>query len=109
MHEILLSSYVHIDSVARERGYPNGATLATFTLSLNPRRSADALAFIAWRDSVLDVAEDLVAHLNADPEHPWNACETTDISLQARSETLEVMRSYYLSNLPKIEWPRGPG
>ncbi|MGA0561686.1 hypothetical protein ACO2RV_04495 [Ancylobacter sp. VNQ12] len=40
-----------IDAKARERGYDNGASLASYVSSTNVQWSAEAEAFVAWRDA----------------------------------------------------------
>lgn len=41
-----------IDATARNRDYRSGDSLASFALSTNAKWSAEAQAFIAWRDNV---------------------------------------------------------
>ena len=40
-----------IDAKARERGYDNGASLASYVASTNVQWRAEAEAFVAWRDA----------------------------------------------------------
>ena len=43
---------VHINSIAQKRGYDNGVSCASYATSTIPQFAADAVAFVAWRDSV---------------------------------------------------------
>ncbi|SDB14576.1 hypothetical protein SAMN03159422_00235 [Agrobacterium fabrum] len=41
-----------VDSTAREKQFRDGVTLASYTASTKPKWSAEAQAFVAWRDNV---------------------------------------------------------
>jgi hypothetical protein len=43
----------HLDAVAQQRQYDNRLTIAAYLGSTNPQWSAEAQAFIAWRDAAL--------------------------------------------------------
>ncbi|TDW21080.1 hypothetical protein EV128_12249 [Rhizobium azibense] len=43
----------HLDTVAQARQYDNRLTIATYITSSNPQWSAEAEAFISWRDQAL--------------------------------------------------------
>jgi hypothetical protein len=75
-----------VDQVAQSRRYDSGNSLASYANSTNPRWTAEAQAFIAWRDSVWVFAYDELARVEAG-ERP--------------QPTVEVL----LAELPAINWP----
>lgn len=55
--EVLIEQFratiqAHIDAAAQSRRYENGNSLATYVNSTNAQWSAEAAAFVAWRDAV---------------------------------------------------------
>ncbi|MBA4797010.1 MAG: hypothetical protein H2043_06380 [Rhizobiales bacterium] len=46
----------HIDNTAQSKLFRDGVTLASYTASTNPQWSAEALAFVSWRDAVWSYA-----------------------------------------------------
>jgi len=76
----------HIDATAQERQYDSGVSCASYVNSINPLWSAEATAFIAWRDAVWAYAfQELAKVENGEREQP----------------TIDE----FLSELPQIEWP----
>lgn len=76
----------HVDSQAISRRYDSGNSLATYVNSTNPEWAAEAVAFVAWRDSVWSYAyTEMDRVLNGDREQP----------------TIDEL----LEELPKMEWP----
>ena len=76
----------HVDAVAQERGYSGAVSIATYVTSTNAQWSAEAAAFIAWRDAVwAHVFERLAAVQGGQQEPP----------------TLAV----FIGALPTIGWP----
>lgn len=75
-----------IDSKAQEKDYDSGATLASYVNSTIPQWSAEATAFVAWRDAVWAYA----------------LAELDKVKSGARSQpTIEA----FLAELPEFEWP----
>ncbi|MDH0367965.1 hypothetical protein [Brucella anthropi] len=75
-----------IDSTAQERQYDSGATLASYVNSTTPQWSAEAQAFVAWRDAVWTYAlAELDKVMSGEREQP----------------TVEA----FLAELPTFEWP----
>lgn len=75
----------HIDAVAQSKQYSNGVALASYVNSTNPQWSAEAVAFIAWRDAVWHYAYTMLAAVQAG-EHEPPALDT------------------FIEELPVIEW-----
>ena len=76
----------HIDSAAQSRLFRDGVTLASYVASTNPQWSAEAQAFVAWRDEVWAYAyQELARVMAGDREQP----------------TVGAM----LAELPAISWP----
>ncbi|MFN3440837.1 MAG: hypothetical protein ACK4Z3_00395 [Rhizobium rosettiformans] len=77
---------VHIDGAARSKLFRDGGTLASYVASTNPQWSAEAQAFVAWRDQVWAYAyQELARVVAGDREQP----------------TVEEI----LTELPEIVWP----
>lgn len=76
----------HVDVTARERRYDNGISLASYVASGNPTWSAEAAAFVAWRDAVW-----LYAYAELDKV-------TAGTRPQPGVEE-------FIAELPVIEWP----
>ncbi|MBC8718841.1 hypothetical protein H5024_14695 [Ochrobactrum sp. Marseille-Q0166] len=75
-----------IDEKASERQYDSGATLASYVNSTIPEWSAEAKAFVAWRDAVwLYALAELDKVQNGERDQP-NVAE-------------------FLAELPVFEWP----
>ena len=76
----------HIDATAQQRDYDSGISCATYVNAPTPKYSAEAQAFIAWRDSVWVYAyTELDKVLNGQRQQP---------SVEA-----------FLAELPEIQWP----
>lgn len=71
----------HVDATARSRGYADGVSLASYAPSTNAAWSAEAAAFIAWRDAV------------------W----LTVFGLQAAGQPLT--HAALIAALPAVAWP----
>ena len=71
---------IHLDAVARERDFDGQADAVTFANSTQAAWSAEALAFIAWRDSV------------------W-------LAFEAAKSNLPATPAEFISGLTAIEWP----
>lgn len=54
----------HVDATAKARGYADGVALAGYSTSTIPSWSAEAQAFIAWRDAVWIYAYTELAKVN---------------------------------------------
>lgn len=76
----------HVDSVARDRGYSNAVSIATYVSSTNVQWQAEATTFITWRDSV------------------WTQVLTTLAAVQAGQESPPTLVAL-INGLPEIEWP----
>jgi len=75
-----------LDAKAKERRYDNAMSLATYEKSTDPQWSAEATAFIAWRDAVWAYAY----------------AELKKVELEQRSQpTVEG----FLAELPVMSWP----
>lgn len=75
-----------IDAKAQEKQYDSGATLASYVNSTIPQWSAEATAFVAWRDTVWTYAlAELDKVQNGTREQP-------DVGA-------------FLAELPEFEWP----
>lgn len=77
----------HVDTVARAKGYNDAAACASYLASTNPTWSAEATAFIAWRDAVW-------AHVFA----------LRDQALAGEIETLPG-GDELIAGLPAMSWP----
>lgn len=78
----------HVDEVARERRYSGAVSLASYVNSTVPQWSAEAITFVAWRDTVW-----LYAY--AELEKVQNG--------QRPQPTIED----FIAELAPIEWPEG--
>lgn len=76
----------HIDAVARSRQYRDADRLASYVNSTNTAWSAEARAFVAWRDSVLRHAYEQFA------------------AVQGGARTQPTIAGM-VSELPTISWP----
>lgn len=76
----------HADAVARARGYRDGDRLASYVGSTNAAWSAEAHAFVAWRDGVWVHALTLMASVQGGQVPP---------------PTVEAV----IAGLPVIAWP----
>lgn len=76
----------HLDAVAQSRQYDNRLTIVAYASSVNPQWSAEAQAFIAWRDAAL-------GHMFAQ----LSAVETGE----APAPTVEG----FIAGIAPIEWP----
>lgn len=76
----------HIDETARSKQFNDGVTLASYKDSTNPLWSAQAAAFIAWRDQV------------------WVYAYAQLASVQA-GQRAQPSVDEFLAELPTIEWP----
>jgi hypothetical protein len=76
----------HVDATAKARGYADGVALAGYSASTIPTWSAEAAAFIAWRDQVWLYASDKLAKVQSGQTAP----------------TIEE----FLAELPAIVWPQ---
>jgi len=75
-----------IDRKAQEKQYDSGSTIASYVSSTVPEWATDALAFVAWRDSVWVYAfAQLTAFQSGQREQP----------------SIED----FLAELPVLEWP----
>ena len=75
-----------IDQAAQSRGYADGQGLATYTNSTIPAWSAEALAFVAWRDQVWAYAYQQLAAVQAQ---------------QRAQPTVAAL----VAELPSVTWP----
>ncbi len=79
----------HVDTTAQSRRYDSGHALASYIASTNKQWSAEAAAFVTWRDAVWVYAyAELDKVLAAEHEQP-----TVDA---------------FIGELPVIEWPAAP-
>lgn len=76
----------HVDAVARARHYDSGVSLASYVASTNPLWSAEAQAFVAWRDAV------------------W-AYAYTELDKVMAGERAQPTIAEFIAELPAIEWP----
>lgn len=76
----------HIDATARSRQYDNGLSLASYDSSTNAAWKAEAIAFIAWRDSV------------------WASVTSASPAPQTSAQLAQAISSL-IANLPPITWP----
>lgn len=77
-----------VDRVAQEKLYRDGVTLASYAMSQNPTYSAEARAFLDWRDSFWDYANTELAKALSEP--PQRDVPTI---------------SEFLAEMPVIQWP----
>lgn len=77
----------HVDTVARERNYSSGVSLASYASSTVPLWRAEAEAFIAWRDAVWAYALAELASVQSGD--------------RAAPDTVEA----FVEELPAIVWP----
>lgn len=76
----------HVDETARTRAYDNGNSLAGYVASTNETWSAEAAAFVAWRDAV------------------WTYAYTElDKVTSGQREAPSV--EDFVAELPAMEWP----
>lgn len=75
----------HVDGAARSKLFRDGVTLASYTASTNAQWSAEAQAFVAWRDQVWAYAYQEFARVQAGARQPTIA---------------EI-----IAELPLISWP----
>ncbi len=57
-------SQLVIDSTAQSKGYSDGVSCASYATSTNAQWKSEAIAFIAWRDSVWDYLYALLAQIS---------------------------------------------
>ena len=76
----------HFDAVAQARGYKNGDRLASYRASTNATWSAEAQAFIAWRDNV------------------WLFAYSEFAKVQAGQRAIPSVAGL-VAELPAIAWP----
>jgi len=76
----------HVDTAAASRGYGDGDALASYATSTIPAWSAEAMAFIAWRDAV------------------WIYAYTELAKVQGGVRTQPTIAAL-IAELPLIEWP----
>lgn len=75
-----------IDTKAQEKQYDSGATLASYVNSTIPQWSAEATAFVAWRDQV------------------W-AYALAELDKVQNGEREQPSVESFLAELPVFEWP----
>lgn len=76
----------HVDAVAVAKRYDNGTSLASYVVSTNAQWTAEAVAFVAWRDAV------------------WAyAYGELDKVLAAERDVPTVEQ--FIAELPTMEWP----
>jgi hypothetical protein len=75
-----------MDAKARERRYDGGLSLSTYVGSTNPTWSAEATAFVSWRDAV------------------WSYCYEQLILVRAQARSQPTV-SEFLAELPSMVWP----
>ena len=88
---VTVSDYVaaieaHVDAVARSRAYSGAVALASYVDSTVPAWSAEARAFVAWRDSV------------------WRHAYEQFAAVQGGARTQPTIAGM-VSELPTISWP----
>jgi len=76
----------HVDATARARDYDSGVSCASWVASTNPAWSAEAQAFVAWRDAVWAYAYTELAKVEAG---------------QRTQPTIDAL----LVELPAMAWP----
>lgn len=76
----------HIDATVRPRNYDSGVTCASYVASTNPIWSAEAQAFVAWRDAVWVYAFAELAEVEAGQRPPPSVAA-------------------FLAELPEMVWP----
>lgn len=77
-----------IDAKAQEKQYDSGATLASYVNSTIPQWSAEATAFVAWRDTV------------------W-AYALAELDKVQSGEREQPTVEAFLAELPELEWDTG--
>lgn len=82
----LLGSFV--DSQAQARGYDSGVSCASYANSSNSTWSAEAIVFIAWRDSVYAYAHEYERHVLDGSKTDYSVLD-------------------FESGVPQISWPEG--
>lgn len=65
----------HLDAVAKERQYDNRVSIATYASSTNQAWSAEAQAFIVWRDAALIYMFEQLAAVQAGEIEPPTVAE----------------------------------
>lgn len=76
----------HVDNAAKARGYADGSGLAGYSSSTVPAWSAEAQAFIAWRDAV------------------WVYAYTELAKVQGGQRAVPTVDGL-IAELPAIKWP----
>lgn len=61
---VVPSAQVVIDKTAQVKSYSDGVSCASYAVSTNPQWKVEAIAFIAWRDSVWDYLYALLAKIS---------------------------------------------
>lgn len=77
---------VHLDAIARERGYSSAVSCASYVSSTNALWRAEAEAFVAGRDAV------------------WTYAFAELASVQSGSRAVPSVAEF-IAELPAIEWP----
>lgn len=76
----------HIDTTAQSRSYDSGVTCSSYVGSANPQWSAEAQAFVAWRDVI------------------W-AHAYTELAKVKGGEREQPTVAEMIDELPAIDWP----
>jgi hypothetical protein len=76
----------HVDSVAKARGYSDGVALASYVSSTVNSWTAEAVAFVAWRDAV------------------WTYSHT-ELAKVLAGERAQPTVAEFLAELPAMNWP----
>lgn len=76
----------HVDSTAKSRGYSDGVALASYVSSTVDQWTAEAVAFVAWRDAVWTYSHAELAKVLA-------------------GERAQPTVAEFLAELPGIVWP----
>lgn len=76
----------HVQATARARGYDSAEACASYVASTNATWSAEATAFVAWRDGV------------------WTSALSTLAAVEAGTEPAPTAEAL-IADLPVIAWP----
>lgn len=84
--QLTIAVQAHLDSIAKERGYDDILSCATYATSTNPQFAGEGQACVSWRDAV------------------WGACYAIMADVLAGNRPVPS-EGELLAELPAMAWP----